>query len=134
MPRPVLQVADVDDVEAALRRVLREHSSGLVEAIDRAARPLRYADDWLREDVAAEYLGVATRTLADLRRSGVPFDTRERHRTHWYRRAGPPVDGRLSIQTYVATASTPWPGGTRRPLARTPTTGSSWGTCRRASL
>ena len=101
-----LTVADLEDVTDALRRVIREDRAEAdrqrLDAIERAARPLRFADLWLHEDVAADYLSISPRTLADLRRSGeIPFDTRERHRQHWYRRLGPAVDGRISLEGYV---------------------------------
>ena len=94
---------DAEDVYAALSRILRAASwAAEIPEIERASRPLRHADAWLREDVAADFLGVAERTIADLCRSGVPFDARERHRQWWFRRAGPVVDGRGSLESYVS--------------------------------
>lgn len=105
MPPPefIFSTQDQTDraVERAIRRALQDRDADALAEIRDAAAPLRFAGPWLREDDAAAFLGISPRTLANLRRDGTPFDTRERHRRAWYRRSGPAVDGRLSLDGYV---------------------------------
>ena len=97
---------DREDAEASIRRVFAEERRAAhrdhLDAMHRAARAVRLTGAFLREDDAADFLGISERTLADLRRSGVPFHTRRLHRKHWYRRTGPVEQGRGSLESYVS--------------------------------
>jgi hypothetical protein len=103
MPPPI-QLLTLDDAEAAFRAALDDRDRRHMEAVTRAAAPLRFAPDWLHESDAADYLHISKVTLSKMRRGvgcdPVPFDTRTRNRQTFYRKEGPVTDGRGSLESY----------------------------------
>lgn len=103
---PSFHFASLDVVERAVRAALDDRDRQHVETITEAARPLRFAADWLHETDAAAYLHISPVTLSKLRRGvgadPVAFDTSTRNRQTFYRKAGPVVDGRGSLESYKA--------------------------------
>lgn len=67
-------IPSLAEITEALRSevpaALDEWGRDLVKQIDEAARPLRFARDYLPHNDAADYIGHSSRVLKDLRRAG----------------------------------------------------------------